>query len=154
MLFRSRPATLPPYVKWEVPAGEVDQALADAMDTFIVRRVYCDPPLWQSEIDEWVRLYGPELILRYPTGRTKMMAAVERFRTDLVAGAIPHTGDPTLTEHVLNAQVREARGGYWLEKSKTGTAGHIDAAVAAVLAYEARSDMLAVVEDDREAVFL
>ena len=72
-----------------------------------------------------------------------MCLAVERFRTDVVAGAVTHTGDEQLSRHVLNAQMRETRGGYWLEKPRPGTAGNIDAAVAAVLAYEARCDVVA-----------
>ena len=36
------------------------------------------------------------------------------------------------------------RGGYWLQKSRPGSPDKIDAAVAAVLAYEARADAIAV----------
>jgi phage terminase large subunit-like protein len=128
--------------EWEVPAGQVDATLALAMDDYRVVRGYFDPPLWQSEIDGWAREYGDEVVLRYHTKRSRMMDAVERFRTDQAAGRILHTGDETLTRHVLNAQMREVRGGYWLEKSRTGTAGNIDGAVASVLAYEARCDAL------------
>lgn len=78
-----------------------------------------------------------------------MQGATERFRTDLVAGRVAHSGDETLTRHVLNAQVREARGGYWLTKSRPGSPDKIDAAVAAVLAYEARADAISA-GDDRE----
>jgi phage terminase large subunit-like protein len=137
-----RPTDLPAYVGWEVPGGQVAGAVADAMERFHVERLYADPPLWQSELDEWVRLYG-DVVSRYPTNRARFMAAVERFRTDLLAGAVPHTADEVLGRHVLNAQTREVRGGYWLEKPRTGTAGNIDAAVAAVLAYEARCDVVA-----------
>jgi phage terminase large subunit-like protein len=41
----------------------------------------------------------------------------------------------------LNAQVREVRGGYWLDKATAGE--RIDLAVASVLAYEARCDAIA-----------
>ena len=129
--------------EWEVPAGSVEAALERAMETYRVERIYCDPPLWQTEIDEWARLYGPTVVQRFPTARTRMCQAVERFRTDVAAGAIVHDGDETLSRHVMNAQIREARGGYWLEKPRAGTAGNIDAAVAAVLAYEARCDVIA-----------
>jgi phage terminase large subunit-like protein len=150
-----RPTNLPPYVSWEVETGDVNAALEDIFSTYRVSMLYADPPLWQSEIDEWVRLYGQDVIVRYPTNRTRMMAAVERFRTDLVAGAIPHVQDELLARHVLNAQTKQARGGYWLEKSKTGTAGNIDAAIAAVLAYEARCDVLVNDPADRsEYAFL
>lgn len=131
-------------VEWEVPAGQVDAKMANVFERFEVVRGYFDPPLWQTEIDEWSRRYGEAVVLRYSTARSRMQAATERFRTDLVAAKIPHPPDPTLTSHVLSAQMKEARGGYWLAKSRPGSPDKIDAAVAAVLAYEARADALAL----------
>ena len=129
--------------EWQVPRGAVDIAVAEAMETYHVVRAYCDPPLWQTEIDGWAREFGDAVVLRYDTNRTRMMAATERFRTDVVAGHLRHSGDETLTAHVLSAQIREARGGYWLAKSRPGSPDKIDLAVAAILAYEARADALA-----------
>jgi len=126
--------------EWEVPAGEVDAAVAHAFNTYRVARAYCDPPLWQTEIDSWARDFG-DVVVRYPTNRSRFMGALERFRTDVASGVVPHDGSETLTRHVLNAQVREVRGGYWLEKATASD--KIDAAIAGVLAYEARSDVLA-----------
>jgi phage terminase large subunit-like protein len=143
-----------PGREWDVPAGEVDAALALAMEEYRVVRGYFDPPLWQSEIDGWAREYGEPAVLRYPTNRSRMMAAVERFRTDLLAGNLPHAGAAALSRHVLNAQVREVRGGYWLAKPGPGSPDHIDAAVAAVLAYEARCDSVTTESDRQEFAFL
>jgi phage terminase large subunit-like protein len=69
------------------------------------------------------------------------MAALERFRTDVVSALVHHTDDETLTRHVLAATTREVRGGYWLEKA--AATDRIDGAIASVLAYEARSDLIA-----------
>lgn len=129
---------------WEVPADAVDAAIADAMERYRVVRGYFDPPLWQSEVDGWSREYGDRQVMRYATKRSRMIDAVERFRTDLAAGRLRHTGDETLSRHALNAQMREVRGGYWLAKPGASAADKIDAAVAAVLAYEARADELAL----------
>jgi phage terminase large subunit-like protein len=131
---------------WEIPTSEVDAGIANAMEHFRVVCGYFDPPLWQSEIDGWAREYGEQAVMRYHTNRSKFMAACERFRTDVLAGLVRHNGDERLTRHVLNAQVREARGGYWLDKPSSPD--KIDLAVAAVLAYEARCDAL-VESDDR-----
>jgi phage terminase large subunit-like protein len=127
---------------WEVNGGEVDAAVADAFERYRVVRAAFDPPLWQTEIDGWAVEYG-SAVVRYPTKRGRMADAVERFRTDLAAGRLKHTGDATLTRHALNAQMRETRVGYWLAKPGSGPADKIDLAVAAVLAYEARADALA-----------
>jgi len=138
--------------EWEVPAGEVDAALDRIMRRYRVVRGYFDPPLWQSEIDGWAQEYGGQAVVRFSTNRTAMLAAVERFRTDLAAGTLHHVGDETLTRHALNAQVREVRGGYWLTKDRSRSANRIDAAVAAVLAYEARCDALAAAKPERSRV--
>jgi phage terminase large subunit-like protein len=131
--------------EWEVPAGEVDAAVADAHEHYRVARGYYDPPLWQTEVDDWAREYGRP-VMRFPTKRARMMDAVERFRTDLAAGRLHHTDDEILNRHALNAQVREVRGGYWLAKPGATGADKIDLAVAAVLAWEARADELASVQ--------
>ncbi|MCL2430301.1 MAG: terminase large subunit [Alphaproteobacteria bacterium] len=145
----------PPGAKdWEVPVGEVDATLAKIMERFRVVRGYFDPPLWQTELDEWAREFGGEQVVRFYTSRSRMMAAVERFRTDVTAGKLKHAGDPILTRHVLNAQTKEGRGGYWLTKPGATGADKIDAAVAAVLAYEARADALATVRPKNRAVFI
>lgn len=138
-------------VDWEVPGSAVDACLADAMERYRVVRGYFDPPLWQSEIDAWARDFGDARVTRYPTNRTRFMASVERFRTDVVAGSFVQGGDERLTAHVLSAQMREARGGYYLEKQ---TGEYIDLAIAAVLAYEARCDAVAIESDRSEFAFL
>ena len=145
-----------PPLDWEVPRGEVDAALAEAMERYDVVRGYFDPPLWQTEIDGWAREFGEPAVLRFHTNRSRMPPAVERFRTDVSAGDLPHVADPVLTKHVLNAQMREARGGYWLAKTRPSSPDKIDAAVAAVLAYEARADALATgaLDPPRKAVLL
>lgn len=137
--------------EWEVPSGEVDAAVAAAMEEYRVVRGYFDPPLWQTEIDGWAREYGDTAVIRYPTNRSRFMAAAERFRTDMLGGSVPHNGDERLTRHVLNAQIREVRGGYWLEKS--GPNERVDLAVAAVLAYEARCDAIAAGATARNLVW-
>ena len=129
--------------EWSVPTSAVDACLDDAMQRYAVVRGYFDPPLWQSEIDGWAQEFGDLRVARFNTNRSRMQAAVERFRTDLAAGTLVHTGEPTLTQHALNAQMRQAREGYWLRKNYQGSPDRIDAAVAAVLAYEARADALA-----------
>jgi phage terminase large subunit-like protein len=134
---------------WEVPGGEVDRAIHAAMTTYRVARGYFDPPLWQSEIDAWARDFGDTAVMRFHTNRARMMGAVERFRTDIAANRVPHTYDDRLTAHVLTAQMREVRNGYWLAKNRSDK---IDAAIASVLAYEARCDATATPERSNRLV--
>ena len=121
--------------------------LSDAMERYRVVRGYLDPPLWRSEIEAWARVYGDNAVRKFDTTKVRMVGAVERFRTDVTARTLKYAGSEVLTRHVLNAQVKEARGGgYWLSKDRPGSGHKIDAAIAAVLAYEARADALAAGE--------
>jgi phage terminase large subunit-like protein len=126
---------------WRVHSGQVDAAIARSYESYDVVRGYYDPPLWQSEIEGWAREYGQPAVTPWATNTSRMIRAVERFRTDVVEGTATHAGDAVLSAHVMNARMREVRGGYWLMKDRE--ASKIDAAIAAVLAYEARCDAIA-----------
>ena len=135
--------------QWDVPASEVDAAVYAAMERWRVRRAYFDPPLWQSEIDAWGREFGAA-VQPWPTNRNAPMAAAcERFRTDAQGGALSHDMDPTLRRHHLAAAVEQTRHGPVLVRRQKGGPDHIDAAVASVLAYEARADAAAAGEFGR-----
>jgi phage terminase large subunit-like protein len=132
---------------WEVPTEVVDVALSNAMERYRVVRGYFDPPLWRTEIEGWAREFGDTAVRKFDTTKVRMVGAVERFRTDVTARTLKVSVNEVLTRHVLNAQVKEARGGgYWLGKDRAGSVNRIDAAIAAVLAYEARADALAAGE--------
>jgi phage terminase large subunit-like protein len=133
---------------WEVPADEVDAAVDEAFAKYRVLRLYADPPFWQTELRAWMRQYGERRVIPWATARTtQMSAAVERFRTDAIAGTLAHDGGSLLRRHVLAAHMRKVRAGYWIEKGTASSPDKIDAAVAAVLAYEARNDAIDAGED-------
>jgi phage terminase large subunit-like protein len=153
MACRMSDGLLTPLAVWEAPEGggdwhvhssQVDAVIARTFEHYDVARGYFDPPLWQSEIEEWAREYGQPAVTPWSTSSSRMTHAVERFRTDLIAGSVKHSGDRVLSTHVMNARMREVRGGYWLAKDHDSA--KIDAAVAAVLAYEARCDAVAAGE--------
>lgn len=126
---------------WEVPGDEVDAAVDAAFDRYRVLRLYADPPYWQTEIARWARAYGAHHVVPWATNRgTQMSAAVERFRTDTIAGTVGHDGDAQLRHAILSAHMRKVRTGLWIEKASANSPDKIDAAIAAVLAYEARND--------------
>lgn len=78
-----RPAGAPD--DWTVPRCEVDATLADAMKTYDVLELACDPPGWHREIDEWDQTY--EVVLLFETNRPREMApACDRFRSCSKAG--------------------------------------------------------------------
>jgi hypothetical protein len=86
--------------------------------------------------------------MAFKTNRARMASELERFRVDLVAGRVHHTGDETLSRHALNAQVKEGgRYGLPLMKPGSGVDEKIDALVASVLAWAAHQDAIAAGED-------
>lgn len=142
---------------WQVDRGKVHAAVADAMGRFDVIGFYCDPPYWQDAVDSWTQQYGhrmrvglPSRPLEWWTNRAPaMVAALERFHSAVLNGDLSHRGEvdrlaSTLTTHVLNARNREAgRSGFAIAKEHPKSDRKIDAAMAAVLAYECRADAVA-----------
>jgi hypothetical protein len=126
-----------------VSRAVVTSAVADLFGRFDVVRMYCDPPLWQSEVESWAREHGEERVVFWETYRPNpMSAALERFVTDLTTGALSHDGCPLTTAHVGNA-VKSGRKNDTYVLAKASKTQKIDAAMAAVLAHEARADALA-----------
>jgi phage terminase large subunit-like protein len=138
---------------WRIDREPIHRALEHAFATYAVELVYADPWQWQSELDEWEARW-PGRVLTWPTNSVRRMApAVDRFRTAILEGHLTHDGDPELTRHVLNACLRPAghdadgRGTYTLEKAGPGRL--IDGCVAALLAFEAHTQ-IAPVEPEPE----
>ena len=126
----------------EVPRSEVNAAVEHLFDTYDVVRMYCDPELWQSEIDAWVDRYGDQRVILWPTYRTRQMAdALERLKTDMGNRAFTHDGDEVTSLHMRNARKIRRPGGVVI--GKPAQHQKIDAAVSDTLAHEAAGDVIA-----------
>lgn len=143
---------------WEVPATEVHAKVHQAMEKFDVWRMYADPPRWQDEIDSWAGQYDG-VAVKWETYRVKAMAfAIRRFSEALHSGGLSHDSDEALTRHVGNAYKAATKirddDGRWLwriEKEHPKSARKIDAAMAAILAFEARGDAIAAGAKKKQA---
>lgn len=123
-----------------MPRHEVDAAVDWLFDAYDVQRMYCDPPYWETEVDQWALRHGDDRVIRWPTYRAQQMhASLERFVIDLGSGRIKHDGCPITTEHVRNARMLYRRDGRYV-LGKPDVARKIDAAVTSVLAHEAAAD--------------
>ena len=132
--------------EWEVPVGEVDAAVADMFKTYDVQRMYCDPAYWQDIVGRWASEFGEKTVIEWWTNRERAMcAANERFHTAAVTGQLSHEGDgnDVLSRHIGNAKKKETRSGVVIRKDRPKSPRKIDAAMCAVLAYEARGDVVA-----------
>jgi hypothetical protein len=139
---------------WQVPAVEVEAEVAQAFARFNVVGFYCDPAKWESYVAKWEATYGRRLRVKatrdHPCewwmigGRaTSTVRALEQFHSAVVDGEMTHDGSSALTRHVLNARRRPSRSGVQIAKEHPDSPRKIDAAVAAVLAWQARLDALA-----------
>ena len=123
-----------------IPRSEVHAAVDELFARFRVQRMYCDPPYWRTEIDEWSARYGAEKVLLWDTGRVKQMhAALERARGDLATGLSSHDSCPITAVHVANARMVARPGQHYL-LGKPSAGQKIDAAMADALAHEAAAD--------------
>jgi len=126
------------------PRGEVNAAVAELFRRYRVVLFYADPPYWQSEIDEWSSRYGEKIVQRWATYRTRQMAeALERFRTDALAGLLTHDGCPITSRHVGNAHMDHRPQGVLIRKDKPVSRNKIDAVMSSALAREAAFDATA-----------
>jgi hypothetical protein len=137
---------------WRVDQVGMDAEVAAAFERFDVVAFYADPPHWQDYIDKWTTEFGARLRVkasqRHPiewwTNRpTAVVAALKRFHDAVAEGRLTHDGTTQLRRHVLNARRRVSRSGLQIAKEYPMSSRKIDAAMASVLAYEARGDAVA-----------
>lgn len=146
--------------EWRVPRLAVHARVADCFERYRVGRMFCDPPKWATEIEQWMELYNPEkdadaVVLFLDTNQTRRMApACDRFSTALEVDAVSHSDEDVLTRHTLamvKKKVRlkdeddDGRTRYVFTKGPDGR--KIDAGIGAVLAYEAAATMPVLVPD-------
>jgi phage terminase large subunit-like protein len=137
---------------WQVPALEVDAVVRDLYAGFTVARFYADPPYWQSWIATWAG--DPDMadtVVEWWTNRRRQMtAALENFDTAIKNGSVTHDGDAHLTRHIGNSRRRdvaerdEQGKALWLiQKERPDSIHKIDLAMAAILSWKARTDVIA-----------
>lgn len=136
-----------------VPRSEVNADVEAMMAGYTVRRFYVDPREWTDSLDAWA-LQWPETAIAWWTHRNTAMAhAVDRLRTAVGAAEVNHDGSTTLTTHVLRARSRMTAAGTLITPRTDAASDQITAAKAAVLAYEARADVLAEPIDDTTSTY-
>lgn len=147
-----RPKLLPTDQTWQVPADDVDRAVRDAFSVYDVWRLYADPAYWQSWLAAWRGEFGEERVIEWLTTRRLQMArAIEGFTTAIKTGTVSHEGHKDVTRHIANAR-REELKGYrdeqgkplcLIRKERPDSPLKMDAAMASVLSWEARTDAIA-----------
>jgi hypothetical protein len=151
------------WPKWEVPIVEIEAELATAFSKYKVVGFYADPGKdWRSHVNEWEKKYAQKVkdnggiqgTAAHPFewwmtgGRSSLVErAIEQLEGAIRQRDITHDGSASLTRHVLNARRRFSHSKLALAKENDYSPNKIDAAVAAVLAYQARLDALSRVPE-------
>lgn len=150
---------------WWVPTQEVNAVIAETFRRYSVVGFYADPAAdWRSFVAEWEAAHGNELRVQstrdHPiewwmggNNTLKSVRATEQFHSAVVHKNLSHDGGSTLTRHVLNARRRPGRSGIQIAKPHPDSPHKIDAAVAAILAWQCRVDALStgIVARERRA---
>ena len=124
----------------QIPRSEVRAAVDELFERFDVKRMYCDPHDWYSEIGDWSVEYGENHVFEWNTSRiTKMYEEIRRFEIDLREGRITHDGCPLVTIHAANAR-KVAKPGQKYVLGKPADHQKIDGIMARILAHTAASD--------------
>jgi len=133
---------------WEVPEDEVDAFVDDAFKTYKVWRMYADPFYWESALSRWSAKYGVKTVFAWHTNRPRQMAeACRAFDTALRGEDFTHDGSEVMASHVGHAcrrdlTIRDDTGKpMWIiQKERRMSPKKIDACMAAILAWVARTD--------------
>lgn len=129
----------------QVPRLEVSAAVDELFRKYDVKLMYCDPPYWETEVDQWADKYGDRKVIRWLTRRpSQMHAAAERLKTDVTKrdSEFTHDACEITARHIFNARMA-ARPADRYVLVKPEHRRKIDLAVVSVLAHEARCDAIA-----------
>jgi hypothetical protein len=142
------PSNRPTYwnpAEWggKIPRGEVAAAVDDIFSKYSVRRMYCDPRDWESEIGDFALKHGEEIVFSWATYRViQMHQALVQSANDLVNKRSTHDNEPIYRLHMLAAR-KTAKPGQRYILGKPHQQRKIDVAMADALAHTAAFDVTA-----------
>lgn len=123
--------------RWRVPRADVDRAVDIAFAKYDVAELACDPWGWRSEIEAWAGRHGERRVIEWNTAHGQRMApATDRLYQAVVTKTVSHDGDSRLAAHVAHCVAKRTPMGDLVSKDKRGSPRKIDAAVAAIVAYD------------------
>jgi phage terminase large subunit-like protein len=121
---------------WRVDVLEVEEAIRQFVKANPnVKEIACDPYRWTRTMQVLQDEGYP--IVEFPsTNARRMVPACAKFFDAVVDGKMMHDGNPLLARHLSNAVVKVDNLGPRIVKENRASQRRIDAAVAAVLAFD------------------
>lgn len=139
---------------WWAPTAEIDATVRDAFRRYNVAAMYADPAAdWRSFVAGWEADFNDQLQVKVSANHpiewwmggqnlSKTVRATAQFHSAVVHKEMSHDGSSAMTRHVLNARRRESRVGLVIAKDFPESPRKIDAAIAGILAWQARVDAI------------
>lgn len=138
---------------WEPPDVEIDAVLRAVFAKYSVQAFYADPgPRFAAILRDWEGRWSSKVKVKASTvspfhwsmNKTGLwQLALESFESAVTHKDLTHDGSHKLTQHIVNAR-RQVRGSrLTIGKEDSYSSNKMDAAVAAVLAWQARNDCVA-----------
>lgn len=123
--------------RWRVPRESVSAAIDLAFDRYNVVELACDPWGWRSEIESWAKRHGETRVIEWNTAAAQRMApATDRLYQAVNTKTMTHDGDADLASHIAHCVAKRTPMGDLVSKDKKGSPRKIDAAVAAIVAFD------------------
>jgi phage terminase large subunit-like protein len=123
--------------RWRVPREDVARAVDVAFTKYDVVELACDPWGWRSEIEDWAKRHGERRVVEWNTAHAARMApATDRLYQAVVTKTVAHDGDPRMSAHIAHCIAKRTPAGDLVSKDKRGSPRKIDAAVAAIVAFD------------------
>lgn len=132
---------------WSVPISEVNATVEFCFENYDVFSFYYDPPYWQEAGAMWDERW-PGKVIEWPTRNlNRIYYAVRAYQEAIANGEIGHDGDSDFVRHITNAGRNEVNsmdeeGRKKFRLAKLAEHRKYDAAVAAVLSWQARLDAI------------
>jgi phage terminase large subunit-like protein len=120
---------------WRVSTSEVEDEIIQFCQKYNVKEIACDPFRWQRTMEAMQEL-GLPVVEYNSSSPSRMVPACSKFYTAVTESNISHDGNPTLSRHLTNAVIKVDRIGPRIVKEHRGSPRKIDAAVAAVIAFD------------------
>lgn len=120
---------------WRVSTQEVEDEIIQFCQKYNVKEIACDPFRWQRSMEAMQDL-GLPVVEYNSSSPSRMVPACSKLYTAVTEGNLTHDNNPTLTRHLSNAVIKTDRIGPRIVKEHRGSPRKIDAAVAAVIAFD------------------
>ena len=121
---------------WRVNIAEVEEEIISFCQKYPkVREIACDPYRWQRSMEVLADRGLP--IIEFPsTSPARMVKATAKFFDAVTESRMTHDGDPVLARHLDNCVLKIDSVGPRIVKENRNSNRRIDAAVAAVIAFD------------------